>query len=79
MRNKLNRLPAGGAPFCSRGGVGEGFGAGRDGFFSSGGGTLGIQDVKVTTETAAQSAKTRHRYFRHISANIINRLKQRQR
>lgn len=47
-------LPAGGATFCAgaggAGGAGaEGFGAGADGFFSSGGDTLGIQDAKVTT------------------------------
>lgn len=59
----LNRLPAGGATFCAGAGGGggaggEGFGVGTDGFFSSGGDTLGIQDAKITTKITTWSIKT---------------------
>ena len=61
---KVNRLPAGGAALAAGAegaagaGGGAGFAAGADGFFSSGGETLGIQDAKITTKTTTWSIKT---------------------
>ncbi len=53
----MKKLPAGGATF-SAGGGGEGFGADADGFFSSGGDTLGIQDAKIITKKTTSLVKT---------------------
>lgn len=51
----MNCLPARGAVFSA--GAGAGGNRGADGFFSSGGETLGIQDAKITTKTVTWSVK----------------------
>lgn len=50
--NQVKKLPAGRVTFSAGagGGGGAGFGAGTDGFFSTGGDTLGIQDFKIITK-----------------------------
>lgn len=47
----MRELPAAGVTFSAgAGAAGAGFGTGADGFFSSGGDNLGVQDAKVTTK-----------------------------
>ena len=59
IQNQVKTLPAGVATFSAgAGGAGEGFGAGADGFFSSGGDTLGTQDAKITTKTPKSETRT---------------------